>query len=36
MHDRVIRFLPRFQSNAHAVRYALVEGRRMALQNQMA
>lgn len=36
MHDRVVRFQPLFASDALALCYAAAEGRRMALQNQMA
>ena len=36
MYDRIIRFIPRFQSDAHAARYALRQGRSMVLQNQLA
>lgn len=32
-HDRVFRFIPRFQSAVLAVHYAATEGRRLALQN---
>jgi hypothetical protein len=36
MYDRIIRFIPRFQSDALAARYALRQGRSMVLQNQLA
>jgi hypothetical protein len=32
-HDRVFRFVPRFQSPVTAARYAEAEGRRLAMQN---
>ncbi|WP_325343934.1 hypothetical protein [Xylophilus sp.] len=35
MHDRVFRFIPRFDSDASARRYAALEGRRMVLDNQL-
>lgn len=36
MYDRIIRFIPRFQSDALAARYALRQGRSMVLQDQLA
>ncbi len=36
VYDRIIRFIPRFESDAHAARYALREGRSMVLRNQLA
>ena len=36
MHDRVFRFIPRFVSEARALRYALSEGRSLVLSNQLA
>lgn len=36
MYDRIIRFIPRFQTDALATRYARRQGRSMVLQNQLA
>jgi len=36
VHDRVIRFIPRFQTSMLATRYAMRQGRSMVLQNQLA
>lgn len=36
MHDRVFRLIPRFDSAAHAARYALAQGRHFILNNQLA
>jgi hypothetical protein len=36
MHDRVFRLIPRFDSAARAARYALAQGRRFVLSNQLA
>lgn len=36
MHDRVVRFTPRFPSEEAAVQYAIAEGRSMALRNRLA
>ena len=35
MHDRIFRFIPRFDSQGHAMRYALAQGRTMVLNNQL-
>lgn len=35
MHDRVFRFIPRFDNQGLAMQYALAQGRSMVLQNQL-
>lgn len=35
MYDRIFRFLPSFPCDAQAVQYALAQGRRMVLHNQL-
>lgn len=36
MHDRIFRFIPRFDSAANAERYALAQGQHFVLNNQLA
>ncbi|MFT3777819.1 MAG: hypothetical protein QM772_05995 [Ottowia sp.] len=36
MHDRVFRFIPLFDSAVRATGYALAQGRRLVLDNQLA
>ena len=35
-HDRVFRLIPQFDSAVRAMRYALTQGRRLVLDNQLA
>ncbi|RYF52623.1 MAG: hypothetical protein EOO27_28150 [Comamonadaceae bacterium] len=35
MHDRIFRFIPRFDSQGLAMQYALTQGQTMVLQNQL-
>ena len=35
MHDRIFRFIPRFDSQGLAMQYALSQGRTMVLSNQL-
>mgnify|MGYP003604186251 FL=1 len=35
MYDRIFRFLPSFPCDAQAVQYAMAQGRRMVLHNQL-